>query len=321
MPDPTKSYRVECDVSDFAISAMLSQHAEDNDWHLVAYLSHALTTWERNYDTHDKELLAIIHALEDWCHYLEGSLHQVEIFTNHKNLKYFTTAQKLNRRQARQRILDTDTKDQEVTAALRIIEEEGPAALKHKLVGWEQKDGLLIYNARHFQASTGKSPFELLYGFTPCAYPQLNPTTCFSHLRDRLRHLESVCEEAQASLQIAAELMKDRHGVPEATYKLFKVGDKVWLEGKDLKSVRPKAKLNAKQHGPFTVTEVLSNLETAINFRLDIPKTWKRIHSVFHTHLLTPYMETPEHGPNYTEEPPELVDDKEEYVVEAILNG
>ncbi|VDC02144.1 unnamed protein product [Peniophora sp. CBMAI 1063] len=72
----------------------------DNDWHPVVYLSHALTTLERNYDTHNKELLAIIRALEDWRHYLEGSPHQVEIFTDHKNLKYFTTAQKLNRRQA-----------------------------------------------------------------------------------------------------------------------------------------------------------------------------------------------------------------------------
>ncbi|VDC04981.1 unnamed protein product, partial [Peniophora sp. CBMAI 1063] len=171
------------------------------------------------------------------------------------------------------------------------------------------------------QASTGKSPFELLYGFTPRAYPQLNPAARFPHLRDRLRHLESVREEAQASLRIAAELMKDHHGVPEATYKPFKVGDKVWLEGKNLKSVRPKAKLDAKRHGPFTITEVLGNPETAINFRLDIPKTWKCIHPVFHAQLLTPYVETPEHGPNYTEELPELVDDEEEYVVEAILNG
>ncbi|VDC01731.1 unnamed protein product [Peniophora sp. CBMAI 1063] len=100
MPDPTKPYWVECDTSDFAIGTVLSQCGKDNDWHPVAYLSHALTAPERNYDTHDKELLAFIRALEDWCHYLEGSPLQVKIFTNHKNLEYFTTAQKLNRHQA-----------------------------------------------------------------------------------------------------------------------------------------------------------------------------------------------------------------------------
>ncbi|VDC02145.1 unnamed protein product [Peniophora sp. CBMAI 1063] len=101
--------------------------------------------------------------------------------------------------------------------------------------------------------------------------------------------------------------MKDRHGIPEAIYKPFKVGDKVWLEGKNLKSVRPKAKLDAKRHGPFTITEVLGNPETTINFRLDISKTWKQIHPVFHAQLLTLYIEMLEHSRNYTEELPELV--------------
>src|SRR6202035_3664567 len=40
-------------------------------------------------------------ALEEWRHYLEGARHTVEIWTDHKNLEYFRTAQKLNRRQAR----------------------------------------------------------------------------------------------------------------------------------------------------------------------------------------------------------------------------
>ena len=56
---------------------------------------------ERNYDTHDKELLAIVRAFEDWRHYLEGSPHQVDVYTDHKNLVHFTTSRKLNRRQAR----------------------------------------------------------------------------------------------------------------------------------------------------------------------------------------------------------------------------
>jgi hypothetical protein len=56
---------------------------------------------ERNYEIHDKEMLAIIRALDEWQHFLEGATHKVEIWTDHKNLEYFMSAKKLNHRQAR----------------------------------------------------------------------------------------------------------------------------------------------------------------------------------------------------------------------------
>ena len=101
MPDPLKPYRVEVDASDYATGGILSQQDHEQKWHPVAYLSKSLSETERNYDIHDKELLAIIRALESWRHYLEGAPHTIEILTDHKNLEYFTTAQKLSRRQAR----------------------------------------------------------------------------------------------------------------------------------------------------------------------------------------------------------------------------
>jgi len=55
---------------------------------------------EQNYEIHDKEMLAIIHTLEEWRHFLEGAQHLVEIWTDHKNLEYFMIAKKLNHRQA-----------------------------------------------------------------------------------------------------------------------------------------------------------------------------------------------------------------------------
>jgi len=56
---------------------------------------------EWNYEIHNKEMLAIIHALEEWRHFLEGATYPVEIWTDHKNLEYFMMAKKLNCRQAR----------------------------------------------------------------------------------------------------------------------------------------------------------------------------------------------------------------------------
>lgn len=55
---------------------------------------------KRNYEIHDKEMLARIRALEEWRYLVQGSKHKLEIWTDHKNLEYFLTAQKLNRRQA-----------------------------------------------------------------------------------------------------------------------------------------------------------------------------------------------------------------------------
>jgi hypothetical protein len=50
-------------------------------------------------------LLAIVRALEEWRHFVEGAENQVEIWTDHKNLEYFMTAKKLNLRQAHQSLL------------------------------------------------------------------------------------------------------------------------------------------------------------------------------------------------------------------------
>jgi len=56
---------------------------------------------ERNYEIHDKKMLAIIQCLEVWRHFLEGAKDQFEIWMDYKNLEYFMKAQKLNQKQAR----------------------------------------------------------------------------------------------------------------------------------------------------------------------------------------------------------------------------
>jgi len=101
-PQDSEPFWVEADSLDFATGAVLSQQLmTDGKWHPVVFYSKSLSSVEWNYEIHDKEMLAIICALEEWRHFLEGATHPVEIWTDHKNLKYFMTAKKLNRRQAR----------------------------------------------------------------------------------------------------------------------------------------------------------------------------------------------------------------------------
>ena len=100
-PDNTRPFWIEADSSDFATGAVLSQqNPEDRNWHLVAFLSKSLSTVERNYEIHNKEMLAIICTMEEWRHFLEGAEHSFEVWTDHKNLEFFRSAKKLNCRQA-----------------------------------------------------------------------------------------------------------------------------------------------------------------------------------------------------------------------------
>jgi hypothetical protein len=65
------------------------------------FYSRTLTAPELNYDTHDKELLAIHEVFRHWRHYLEGTGTPVDVVMDHKNLEYFSTSKVLTRRQAR----------------------------------------------------------------------------------------------------------------------------------------------------------------------------------------------------------------------------
>ena len=101
MPDQTKPFQIECDTSKYASGAVLTQLDSNGDRHPCAFLSKTFSPTERNYEIYDRELLAIIRALEEWRHYIQGSPHTTTLFSDHKNLTYYREAKKLNRRQAR----------------------------------------------------------------------------------------------------------------------------------------------------------------------------------------------------------------------------
>ena len=99
-PDIDKKIRMEVDTLDYTMGGVLSMEYEDGQWRPVVFLSKLLNEMERNYEIHDKEILAIIRGLEAWRHLLEGAQYKFEIWTDHKNLEYFMKAQNLNRKQA-----------------------------------------------------------------------------------------------------------------------------------------------------------------------------------------------------------------------------
>ena len=88
-------------ASKYASGAVLTQLDSNGDRHPYAFISKTFSPTERNYEIYDQELSAIIRALEEWRHYIQGSPHTTIILSDHKNLTYYQEARKLNRHQAR----------------------------------------------------------------------------------------------------------------------------------------------------------------------------------------------------------------------------
>ena len=86
---------IETDASDYSIAAIHSIRTPDGELHPIAFHSRTLGPAECNYDTHNKELLAIFEAFKIWHHHLEGSASPIDVFTDHKNLEYFSTSKTL----------------------------------------------------------------------------------------------------------------------------------------------------------------------------------------------------------------------------------
>jgi len=99
--DHERDVIIETDASDYVSAGVLSQRDDEGVLHAVAYYSKKHSPAECNYDIYDKELMAIIKALEEWRPECEGAAHPLQLITDHKNLEYFMTKKLLNRRQAR----------------------------------------------------------------------------------------------------------------------------------------------------------------------------------------------------------------------------
>jgi hypothetical protein len=137
--------------------------------------------------------------------------------------------------------------------------------------------------------------------------PQHNTTV--PNLKERLEKIQEARRMAQAAITHAQSLYKD-----SPCFKPYQEGEKVWLDARNLKMTHPSFKLSPKRYGPFLITKTIS----ATTYALKLPSRWC-IHLVFHASLLMPYKETPIHGENFPEPPPDLVEGEREWEIEQIL--
>ena len=93
LPDPSLSYRLPTDASNFAIGAVLMQD-QGNGFQTIAFESRKLTPAVINYSVHGREMLAIVHAFTVWPCYLDNS--HVDVYTDHNTLIRFFKQPNLN---------------------------------------------------------------------------------------------------------------------------------------------------------------------------------------------------------------------------------
>ena len=94
LPNFAKTFEIECDASGIGIGAVLMQEGRP-----VAYFSEKLGGAALNYPTYDKEMYALVRALENWQHYLWPK--EFVIHTDHESLKHLKGQQRLNKRHAK----------------------------------------------------------------------------------------------------------------------------------------------------------------------------------------------------------------------------
>src|SRR5260221_7892455 len=78
-PSQSSRFRLECDASNFVTGVVLSQVQADGTHQPIAFMSKGFSDAEHNYQIHDKEMLAIMRALDKWCLFLEGAPEKFEI--------------------------------------------------------------------------------------------------------------------------------------------------------------------------------------------------------------------------------------------------
>src|SRR5712671_6763296 len=120
-------------------------------------------------------------------------------------------------------------------------------------------------------ASTKKSPYELILGYTPLAHQPICDMATIPDIDTRMQLIKNAREQAQDALKQTQE-----HMIKETKFKEFVIGQKVWLEGKNIKRPYDSPKLSPKRYGPFRVVAKIS----PVAYKLQIPAMWQ-IHDVF----------------------------------------
>jgi transposase InsO family protein len=167
--------------------------------------------------------------------------------------------------------------------------------------------------------STRISPFFANYGFHPrLGFEPVEPSTR-PPARDAERfakRMEEILEHLKSELTASRARYEDNANRNRRPARNYQVNDLVWLNAKNIKTLRPQKKLDWKNLGPFRVEKVVSPYA----YRLTLPESMRN-HNVFHVSLLRPVANNPLPGQRQEPPPPVEVEGLEEWEVEEVVDS
>ena len=206
----------------------------------------------------------------------------------------------------------TERVNQEIEQYLRLF-------VNYRQDDWT--DWLSIAEFSHnnrLHTSTDHSPFYLNYGRQPRSSFTIPTNLTVESAEDFAQRMKTLHKQTTSALEQTAARMKKYYDRRHTVEHSFKIGDRVYLDAADLRTLRPSRKLSDKRLGPFKITKVIS----PVNYQLQLPRTWKLSTNTFHVSKLRESLEDESlHGPVQDPPPPELIDDHEEYEVEGVLDS
>jgi hypothetical protein len=165
-------------------------------------------------------------------------------------------------------------------------------------------------------ASTQQTPFFANYGYHP-KLDLLNPVANNNPAAESFaRQLSELQATMRLQLQTAQESYKAFADKLRNKAPTFKIGDRVWLLRRNIKTKRPCDKLDYRRLGPFVIEKQIN----PVAYRLHLPTSMK-VHPVFHVSLLEPYRESIFPGRVQSPPPSIEIENHEEYEVETVLDS
>ncbi|KAG0158458.1 hypothetical protein PDIDSM_5972 [Penicillium digitatum] len=210
--------------------------------------------------------------------------------------------------------------DGQTERANAVLEQYLRAYVSYLQDDWSEWLPLAEFTANsHYPESTRVSPFYANYGFHPRigfepSQPASHPATRDAEkFATRMQELTEYVRAEILSAQARYEEQTNRHRAPARRYR---PGQLVWLNARNIRTLRPQKKLDWKNLGPFKVLEAIS----AHAYKLELPASMK-IHPVFNVSLLQPAATNPVNGQVTEPAPPVEVEGLEEWEVEDILDS
>ena len=166
-------------------------------------------------------------------------------------------------------------------------------------------------------SSTKTTPFFANLGYHPKFSVRVPRVTRDNvPVADRVQALKDLHTEMRFNIQSALEEHAKYFDAKVSKQPDFQVGDRVWLDARNLRTERSARKLDYKKVGPYTISEKVNSR----SYRLDLPRSMK-VHPVFHVSLLERFQPDAIPGRAPKPQPPLVIAGEEEYEVETILDS